>query len=922
MANNISILIETVTKGEQQAKNLTNSIQAGFNKGKLAVDAFNAAAGQGQKTIQGMTSGVSDLVKAYVSITAAQQAFKGMIDILKKGEQAQFTLQSSVQAASREFKNTGSLEDWQGRIKDLSKELMVYSEASLKNAVSKTVDMTKRLGLGADQMTEVIRRTADLSAGKTELEGGIERVTAALRGEAEASEFLGLTLNETYVKAWYDAHNTTSKAWKDLSDMEKAQVRYQVFLEQTNATQGRAAESAKTFGGALQLIQKEIEDAVTNNKDLAAAMTDVARFLRENSAAIGSMASDLIQLTANVAQFAIEWQEVIKVMGALWLAGKGVGFISSMVKGLGAALGVLRIPALVQLGTAASGAATAVTGLAGAMTGGLAVAAAAALIPIGMVIYKFFELIEVEKLATEANKDRIAIEDKANKKAAEIGKSLGLNVTTMDQFNKLIKEGKVVWDNQSQSWQKGKAALTGVAQTTGLTEEAMKSLTEKVKAMGEAYAGIRSNVSDAFDFAAQKTQLLAANEKQANEAIINIGREKMRALVDLANQEATEKLRILQASGANTKQQAEVEKQINQSLIDSKLTALKGYRDKLAASIQFQISEEQRYAAEVLRIQKDIAASRMTYDEKVRELKRKFMSEEQVWVDKQKQAYSTLNQAQLAFAQAKTPEELAKAAELAKKAMEQAEGIATEVKQGEQVVVSLGKGVGEAMKIMQPAQQLLEQSMQKQAELIKQNQEGAKTSGQAYMDELGKVSAAIDDLNKQKINITAEIKVDSSAIDAKLRELDGKVTTSTHIIYTQTVEQSATGGPIGFAQGGWNRLRGKLSGYGGGDRIRALLEAGEFIIRKEAVSKYGAGLFHALNSMRINVADLVANAMPKMPEIPRFAAGGQVSAANYGTLRLQAGGIELPVQVAGPRGRELVRQFETALKKERLVKGR
>lgn len=919
MANNISILIETVTKGEAQVKGLMTSVQAGFNKGKLAVEAFNAAAGNGQKTIQGMTRGVTDLVKAYVGISAAQQAFTGMIGILKKSEQAQFGLQSSVQAANREFKNTGTLESWESTIKGLSKELVVYSESSLKNAVSKTVDMTKRLGLGADQMTEVIRRTADLSAGKTELEGGIERVTAALRGEAEASEFLGLTLNETYVKAWYDAHNATGQAWKDLNDIQKAQVRYQVFLEQTNATQGKAAESAKTFSGALQLIQKEIEDAVTNNKDLAASMTDVARFLRENSAAIGSMATDLIQLTASVAQFAIEWKEVIKVMGALWLAGKGVAFIASMVKGLGAALAVLRLPALVQLGTAASGAATAITGLAGVMTGGLAVAAAASLIPIGMVIYKFWELIEVEKLAAEASKEKASIEEKANKKAQEVGKTLGLQITSLDQFNKLVKEGKVVWDNQTQSWQKGKQALTEVTKTTGLTEEAMKTLTEKVKALGDAYDDVRSQVSDAFDLAAQKTQLLATNEKQASEALINIGREKMRALVQLAEQEASEKQRILLASGANVKQQAEVEKQINQALINAKIAALKGYRDKLTAAIQFQLAEEKRYGAEVLRLQKEIASSRMTYDEKVREFKRKFMSEEQVWIDKQKQAYDTLNAAHLAFAQAKTPEELQKAAELAKKSMEQAEGIASEVKEGEQVVISLGQGVEAAMKIMQPAQQLLEQSMQRLVELNQKDQEGAKQSGEAHMQELQKVSSKIDQLNQQKIDITAEIKVDSSAIDAKLAELNGKITTSTHIIYEQTVKQSATGGPVAFAQGGWNRLRGRLAGYGGGDRIRALLEAGEFVVRKEAVSKYGAGLFSALNAMKINVADFVASAMPS---IPRFAAGGPVAPASYGTLRLQAGGVELPVQVAGPRGREMVREFEKALQKERLVRGR
>jgi len=917
MANNINIIVDVVTKGEGAAKNLSQSLDAGFRKARTSIDAFNAAAGRGQQTIKSMTTGVSDLVKAYVGIAAAQQAFTGMMDILKKSEQAQFTLQSSVRAANREFKNTGSLEYWESTIKGLSKELQVYSESALRSAVSRTVDMTKRLGLGADQMTEVIKRTADLSAGKLALEDGVERVTAALRGEAEASEYLGLTLNETYVKAWYDAHKQTQTAWKDLTDLQKAQVRYQVFLEQTAAFQGRAAESAKTFGGALQLIQKEIEDAITNNKDLAAAMTDVANFLRENSSAIGALAADLVTLTAQVAKFAVEWQEVIKAIGALWIAGKGIGFITSMVKGLGAAFAVLRVPALVQLGTAASGAATAVTGLAGAMTGGLAVAAAAALIPIGTVIYKFYELIEVQQLAAEASKDRLAIEDKANKKAIDIGKSIGVNVSSMDQFNTLIKEGKVVWDAQTNSWKKASGDLKQVEQTAALTEEALKSLRDKVDDLGKAYDDTEGSVSDAFDLAAQKAQIFAQTEKQANEQLVVIAREKSKAVIDLARQEADQKRALIAGSGANAQQQAALEKQINKDLIDTKIAALKKYRDQLMSSMQTAIAEEKKYAAEVLRLQKEISASRMSYDEKVRELKRKFLSEEQQWIDKQKQAYETLGQAQLAFAQAKTPEELSRAADLAKKAMEQAEAIATEVKQGEQVVVSLGKGVGEAMKIMQPAEQILEQSLQKQAELIQKNQEGARQQGQVYSEEIGKVSTEIDRLNQQKIDITATVRVDSSAVDAKIRELDGMVTHSTHVIHVQKVEESATGGIIGMAEGGWNRLRGKLAGYGGGDRIRAMLEAGEFVVRKEAVAKYGAGLFHALNSMRLNVAEMFAGALSS---VPKLASGGHVQ--NYGTLQLQAGGVSLPVQVSGPRGREMVREFEAALRKERLVKGR
>jgi len=64
----------------------------------------------------------------------------------------------------------------------------------------------------------------------------------------------------------------------------------------------------------------------------------------------------------------------------------------------------------------------------------------------------------------------------------------------------------------------------------------------------------------------------------------------------------------------------------------------------------------------------------------------------------------------------------------------------------------------------------------------------------------------------------------------------------------------ATGGLIKLANGG------KLPGYGGGDRNLALLEDGEFVIRKEAVSMFGTDLFEKLNSFKL----------------PKFATGGYV----------------------------------------------
>ena len=142
------------------------------------------------------------------------RAVKSMISATSAGETSSYLLASAVDAANRQFQ-VGSMADWGKRIQQLSGELRIYSQTELETATAKTIEMTKRLGLSADQMEKVIKVSADLSAGKTDLAGGIERTTAALRGEAESAEYLGLTLNETYVQAWYNANGAHEKSLEE-----------------------------------------------------------------------------------------------------------------------------------------------------------------------------------------------------------------------------------------------------------------------------------------------------------------------------------------------------------------------------------------------------------------------------------------------------------------------------------------------------------------------------------------------------------------------------------------------------------------------------------------------------------------------------------------------------------------------------------
>jgi len=193
------------------------------------------------------------------AIGEAATSVKELTDVAVEMEKAQTNLAVAATAANKEFGDSvGTAASWRNTVGELSKELRVFSQQELTGASTRLVDMTKRLGLNEEQMQEVLRRTADLAAGKTDLTGGVERVTAALRGEAEAAEFLGLSLNETTIMNYAEAQGLV---FKELSDNEKAQLRYQVLLEQTNTLQGRAAVFAETAAGKQAALNAQYENS-------------------------------------------------------------------------------------------------------------------------------------------------------------------------------------------------------------------------------------------------------------------------------------------------------------------------------------------------------------------------------------------------------------------------------------------------------------------------------------------------------------------------------------------------------------------------------------------------------------------------------------------------------------------------------------
>lgn len=469
-----------------------------------------------------MVGGVKNLIAAYVGYRAISGIYSTITTAARDAEQSQFNLTASVQAAGREFENTGGLDDWQSKITELSAKLKIYSESDVANAAARTIDMTKRLGLSAEQMNVLIQRTADLSAGKTDLEGGIERVTAALRGEAEASEYLGLTLNETYVKSWHEANNATGKAWKDLTDLEKAQVRYNVLLEQSEALQGRAAASATTFNGSLQLIQSSIANAIANNEDLSDAMARVATVISDNADEIGDMAAQLADAIGWVIDFTVNNRELLAVLigsgGLIYALGKTAGAITS----IGTAIDTVsakKLPEVLGSGGSINAALMARLGLYGALAA-----------TIVKTVAEYNSMREAQDEAAAAAQRAADTEAYWQGVANAAADSTGLQIASIYELNNLIREGVVVrneltgqYQTAAQAEAEHNAEVQNQIELNRQRNESFQEITDLAAQMTEKYGDMSAEAINA-----------SAKQKMLDEAMRNSKSpvEKAAAAVD------------------------------------------------------------------------------------------------------------------------------------------------------------------------------------------------------------------------------------------------------------------------------------------------------------------------------------------------------------------------------------------------------
>ena len=291
--------------------------------------------------------------------------------------------------------------------------------------------------------------------------------------------------------------------------------------------------------------------------------------------------------------------------------------------------------------------------------------------------------------------------------------------------------------------------------------------------------------------------------------------------------------------------------------VTAEKTAATAIKQVTGEALEAMKKKYQEYAREVQRLQGEIVGRERSLQAELREMSRTGMSDYSSWVDRKKEAEEyaaaakkAAQEAAQAMASGDTitgKEKYAEALQNADQAKTAYKSLNTEIKEGDRIVVSQADALKTSMDGVKKAGEL-------GIDILKQQQKEANAAMDAMVGKSGfaDLTEGMDDVekkwNENWQNMQSAASKEISAVEEQIVKLVSKDRT----VYINVVEREARRYG-GIAGGSTLHLRkgAKLSGYGGGDRVPALLEAGEGVLRKEAVRWMGADRFHALNMMQM-----------------------------------------------------------------------
>jgi len=528
--------------------------------------------------------------------------------------------------------------------------------------------------------------------------------------------------------------------------------------------------------------------------------------------------------------------------------------------------------------------------------------------------------LELAQVLPNAN----AVLDDRGRLLAIVNRESRENLDLLDRRIKALKAEKefelaVALENQAKALEQARSKLErfrkALVETQGEQGSWLTSSKEFAKQLRAGFLQWSKTAKDAYSELATLASVLASLNKEERDRILALThlnaeqksyvrslisrqgavREQAKLEQELQNLEQ-EHQRLLQ-------QRRDMEQELTEQQIRDTRTLIRGYRTRtrhLEAELNKATRAFQRYQKEVQTHEEAIYNIKKTTEEKVREIRRRGLSEEQ----KATLAHQDYRRLMTQAEQQLLAEEYKRAIEAAKNAQAIAMGFKDQeeairgVRRAGDIMVQAHQSMAEAATTNMETQKKKIQDLRQQLQPLGQQIDEAKTKLASLEQKLLELQA-----KPTVAKVDADISVAEAKIEAlkrKLKSLGAQISSTAEI----PTEAKRFGGLVGMQQGG--RVPG---GYGGGDRIHILGEPGEWIHRKEAVRYYGASLMAALNKRAIPreiLSSLLSKPTPPKPETAGV--GRTVNQEIFMNLTLS--------QVAGSlgvRGRRLLQELAEEL---------
>jgi hypothetical protein len=238
---------------------LEDQFSKAFDQYESRLTAVDSKTGQFKNSLGGLAVGFGVVVGG---LAAGAAALDALTDSAVTNQQAMFNVAANAQALNTIMgESAGTIEGWTGFVQQASDQMRVFTDQGVANATTVMLAQNRTLRLNEEQLKQVLLRTGDLAAGQYDITQSTQDTMNAIRGEAEAVEKLGLSMGITATTRYAES---LGLVYNKLSEAEQQGLRFQMFLEQTEALQGRAAKSAETLAGQEAELNRLRERAIAD----------------------------------------------------------------------------------------------------------------------------------------------------------------------------------------------------------------------------------------------------------------------------------------------------------------------------------------------------------------------------------------------------------------------------------------------------------------------------------------------------------------------------------------------------------------------------------------------------------------------------------------------------------------------------------